>query len=221
MYTHETGKSHTACEEYHLPEHVQPHVDYITPGIKLFHPTPIRKRQADDEDGEGKNYKLPTLLKPLPASIGETKAKAKSGDLSACDEVAGPACIKALYNITVGTLAASGNQMGIFEDLNDHYSQADLNSFFEYAYPQIPQGTHPELRAVDGAIGPVSVSSAGAESDLDFQISYPIIHPQNSVLFQSNDQATEVSRKSDTNLLRHISGKDWRGPRRLTDICAL
>lgn len=33
--------------------------------------------------------------------------------------------------------------------------------------------------------------NAGAESDLDFQISYPIIWPQNSILFQSDDMNYE------------------------------
>ena len=32
----ETGRSHVACDEYHVPEHIQEHVDYITPGIKLL-----------------------------------------------------------------------------------------------------------------------------------------------------------------------------------------
>ena len=31
------------------------------------------------------------------------------------------------------------------------------------------------------------MSTAGGESDLDFQISYPIIYPQNSILFQTDD----------------------------------
>lgn len=97
----------------------------------------------------------------------------------------------AMYNITQGKHAAPGNKLGIFEDLNDHYSQADLNSFFASVYTQFPQGTHPELRGIDGAIGPVAVADAGPESDLDFQISYPIIHPQGSVLFQTDDQPTE------------------------------
>lgn len=35
-----------------------------------------------------------------------------------------------LYNITAPVLAASGNKLGIFEDLGDVYSQADLNSFW-------------------------------------------------------------------------------------------
>lgn len=55
----------------------------------------------------------------------------------------------------------------------------------------IPNGTHPILKAIDGAVAPKSVSAAGPESDLDFQISYPIIWPQNSVLFQTDDPVYE------------------------------
>lgn len=92
-----------------------------------------------------------------------------------------------MYNITQGTKAAKGNELGIFEDLGDVYSQGDLDSFFTRYYPRIPNGTHPILEAIDGAVAPVSVADAGLESDLDFQISYPIIWPQNSVLFQTDD----------------------------------
>lgn len=45
----------------------------------------------------------------------------------------------AFYNITTPTKAAPGNELGIFEDLNDKYSQTDLNLFFltlaPYAFP--------------------------------------------------------------------------------------
>lgn len=97
-----------------------------------------------------------------------------------------------MYSITNGTRAAPGNELGIFEDLGDHYSQQDLNTFFKAVYPQIPQGTHPTLKGIDGATGPVAVAEAGGESDLDFQISYPIIWPQNSVLFQTDDDVYEA-----------------------------
>lgn len=36
-----------------------------------------------------------------------------------------------MYNITAGTTAFAGNQLGIFEDLDDIYSQTDLNDFFK------------------------------------------------------------------------------------------
>jgi len=35
-----------------------------------------------------------------------------------------------LYNITDGTKATPGNELGIFEDLGDVYSQEDLDLFF-------------------------------------------------------------------------------------------
>ena len=104
-----------------------------------------------------------------PAQINQTA-------LEFCDMIATPACIAALYNITEGTKAAANNQLGIFEDLGDYYRQTDLNEFFLTLYPRIPQGTHPVLDLIDGAVAPTTnLSDAGPESDLDFQISYPII----------------------------------------------
>jgi len=99
----------------------------------------------------------------------------------------------ALYNITRGNKAAPNNHLGIFEDLGDVYSQTDLNDFFLALAPYIPQGTHPTLDAIDGAVAPTTVANAGPESDLDFQISYPIIWPQNSVLYQTDDPVYEAN----------------------------
>jgi len=41
-------------------------------------------------------------------------------------------------------------------------------------------------------VAPTSVTSAGPESDLDFQVSYPLIYPQNSILFQTDDPVYEA-----------------------------
>lgn len=62
---------------------------------------------------------------------------------------------------------------------------------FAYKYSNIPKGTAPTLDAIDGAVAPVAVSAAGAESNLDFQIAYPIIYPQKAVLFQTDDPVYE------------------------------
>lgn len=51
-------------------------------------------------------------------------------ELLVCDVAITQLCIKALYNVTAATKAAAGNQLGIFEDLGDVYSQTDLNLFF-------------------------------------------------------------------------------------------
>lgn len=51
--------------------------------------------------------------------------------------------------------------------------------------------TRPILDSVDGATAPSN--TAGPESNLDFQISYPIIYPQNSILFQTDDPVYEAN----------------------------
>jgi tripeptidyl-peptidase-1 len=60
-------------------------------------------------------------------------------------------------------------------------------------FRNIPQGTCPKLEAIDGAVAPTSVLNAGPESDLDFQVSYPLIYPQNSILFQTDDPVYEAN----------------------------
>ncbi|GIJ91954.1 tripeptidyl-peptidase sed1 [Aspergillus pseudoviridinutans] len=188
MYAHEgSGKSHIACREYHVPQSVQRHIDYITPGIKLLEVEGVKRARSTEKRSLG--IPLPPILEPLTLPLSELL-----GDNTLlCDLAVTPACISVMYNITKGTKATKGNELGIFEDLGDVYSQEDLDLFFSTFAQQIPQGTHPILKAVDGAQAPASVSNAGPESDLDFQISYPIIWPQNSILFQTDDSNYEAN----------------------------
>lgn len=104
--------------------------------------------------------------------------------LSQCDTIVTPPCIAAMYNITQGTKASPRNKFGVFEE-GDFYAAEDLVEFFALFAPNIPVTTMPKLEGIDGGFAPSAY--AGGESDLDFQISYPIIYPQNSVLFQTDD----------------------------------
>jgi len=45
--------------------------------------------------------------------------------------------------------------------------------------------TEPKLEGIDGGFAPGLYATG--ESDLDLQISYPIIYPQNSIIFQTDD----------------------------------
>lgn len=54
----------------------------------------------------------------------------------------------------------------------------------------IPSGTGPTIHGIDGGAIP-ALTAAGPESDLDFQVSYPLIYPQGTILFQSDDQFYE------------------------------
>ena len=183
-----TGKSNIGCDEYYVPKHVQPHVDYITPGLKLLTPSHSRSDRELQKRIFGVTTKDTHIIKPKTKSLPQSIQLILAAPLSAiCDIAAIPLCIKTLYNVTTSTKKAAGNQLGIFEDLGDVYSQTDLDDFFRFLAPRIPQGIHPILESIDGATAPAPVTMAGGESDLDFQISYPLIYPQNSILFQTDD----------------------------------
>lgn len=65
--------------------------------------------------------------------------------------------------------------------------------------PEIPNGTYPIDKLIDGAIGASqSIPDAGVESDLDFEASIPMIYPQKTVLFQTDDQYYEVNETGTT-----------------------
>ncbi|EED12678.1 alkaline serine protease AorO, putative [Talaromyces stipitatus ATCC 10500] len=191
IYTHaSSGRTHLGCEEYHIPKHLSEHIDYITPGVKTLEvrdarPAELKKRSF------GLQNPIPPLLKDLPETIETIIEQLFSSTL--CDSVITPDCIRTMYNITEGTTATKGNELGIFEDLGDYYAQKDLDLFFTTVYPKIPIGTSPTLKGIDGGSAPTTLTNAGPESDLDFQISYPIIWPQNAVLFQTDDANYEAN----------------------------
>ncbi|KAL4898153.1 peptidase S8/S53 domain-containing protein [Aspergillus ambiguus] len=183
LYSHSgTGRSHVACREYHVPESIKHHIDYITPGIKELEVRDVSRIEKRGVDRELFGV-LPPILRPLTLSLDLLLGNM----LELCDVAVTPECIKAMYNVSDTTKATKGNELGIFESLGDIYSQDDLDLFFATLAQEIPDGTHPTLRAIDGATAPTNVLSAGPESNLDFQISYPLIWPQNSVLFQTDD----------------------------------
>lgn len=110
-------------------------------------------------------------------------------DLATCDIAITPACIRALYQFEApnpNAKVSPNNSMGIFEE-GDFYSQEDLNLFFANFTSYIPAGTHPIPNFIDGAEAPVAVADAGGESDLDFELAYPIIYPQTLTLYQTDD----------------------------------
>jgi len=91
----------------------------------------------------------------------------------------------ALYSIPMGTTAQAGNEIGIFED-GDFYDQADLDLTFSIIAPYVPNGTHPTLDGIDGGTAPLS-DYVGVESLLDMSLIFPLIYPQQAILFQVDD----------------------------------
>jgi tripeptidyl-peptidase-1 len=118
-------------------------------------------------------------------------------DVSNCDKAITPACLAALYKFPPADKADPSNAMGLFEN-GDFYDQEDLDLFFRNFTPHIPQGTHPAPAPIDGAIVPVPLNQSGGESLLDFELAYPILWPQTTVLYQTDDinYSTELAPNS-------------------------
>ena len=126
-----------------------------------------------------------------PFKIGNRRPLASSAnpqtDVSNCDVVITPPCLSALYQIPEPANDTNpANSLGIFEE-GDFYAQSDLDLFFANFTPYIPQGTHPTLDSVDGGQAPTDTADAGGESDLDFELAYPIVYPTEIVLYQVDD----------------------------------
>lgn len=177
VYEHSrTGNTNIGCDEYHVPAHIKEHIDYVTPGLKLLAGGTAKdlSKRADSKK-EKRGFRTNGQSKFSPPIIGATldrNALPSLTSLASCDQFITPNCISAMYNITKATKANPNNKLGIFEE-GDFYAAEDLIEFFALFAPNIPPTTMPKLEGIDGGFAPGLV--AGGESDLDFQISYPII----------------------------------------------
>ncbi|KAH9885911.1 putative alkaline serine protease AorO [Xylariomycetidae sp. FL2044] len=207
----DTGVQDIGCDEYHVPRTVKQHIDYITPGIKLMgygstQAPASSLRRRDDRDTKKRDMpSYPRIIEPVEkkdlARVMSSRSRQQSdvpladvasGNLTlpgGCELYVTPDCIRSLYGIPKGTKKHPDNKMGIFQSLGQHYTQFDLDSFFWSFTDDIPNGTHPELYSVNGGEGPTtSLRNAGTESNLDFQMAYGLIWPQDTVLFQVDDE---------------------------------
>lgn len=206
LYEHRASGTHdVATRDYHVPRHLAQHIDYITPGVRLrADPKKVdaaRRAVAVDDDAEGLQKRTVSMIKA--AKVLPTLPPLNA---SSCGTYITNECLSAQYHIPPGNKATPGNELGIFETLNDHYSRKDLDTFFQNLYPRVPQGTYPEERLVDGAVGYAetpgdSTVEVGGESNLDFQAAWPIIWPQKTVLFQVDDQPVELA---ESNVLPYL-----------------
>ncbi|KAI1858042.1 uncharacterized protein JN550_012935 [Neoarthrinium moseri] len=216
IYEHsDSGVQSIACEEYHVPKHIQDHIDYITPGIRLMglgdlQESPKLKRSTNTGSGrEGPSrFALPV------ETVGRTGAKGPANEPyqlnGGCDRYMTPDCIRKLYQIPKGTKAHPENKIGIFQSLGQHYTQQDLDTFFWGFTDDIPNGTHPELRSVNGGIGPVDdVRDAGTEANLDFQMAYGLIWPQDAVLYQVDDEVYQYNQTTNNTPFRGFFNNLW------------
>ncbi|KAI1266121.1 peptidase S8/S53 domain-containing protein [Xylariaceae sp. FL1019] len=131
----------------------------------------------------------------LPDDINSGNLTLKQG----CDVYVTPDCLRQLYGIPKGTKKSPDNKMGIFQSLGQHYAQQDLDYFFYAFTDSIPNGTHPELLSVNGGEGPAqNIDAAGSEANLDFEMAYGLIWPQEPALFQVDDEWYQESQRTES-----------------------
>lgn len=154
-----------------MPEHLQRHIDYITPGVKL---TPVLKKHS-----KVKRASQLGLAKPnekAVSSLGDhhalsAKAMSLPPDLQGCGYNMTPTCIKAMYQIPDVTKSAQGNSLGLYEQ-GDYFAKSDLDLFYREYAPWVPQGTYPIPAMIDGAQYSVPADSSlnTGESDIDIDM---------------------------------------------------
>lgn len=184
------GTLKIGCDEYYLPAHVSPHIDFIKPGVKLSAPLKKRnlaKRSELKELRQG-HYR-PHIDPPrYPDWQMPPSAHGLDPDLRSCGVNITPACIKSLYQIPTAKFSSPENVMGLYETY-DSFSVGDIDLFFQNYAPNVPQGTVPDVISVDGATAPVSPSSIrnGGESDIDIDLSVSLIYPQRVTVYEVDD----------------------------------
>lgn len=194
--SNESGDDHFGVDEYSLPNELVDLVDYVRPAIAM---TKVNRRAAKSKapisiyENIGKltpeqASEVAAAVKALPYPDGSYDGKDLPPALKMCNQIITPACIAYLYKIPKATQSNVTNSMGIFETIGDVYSQEDLDLFFKSAAPWIPQGTGPNLDLINGATAPNPPETAGGESNLDFDMAYPIVYPQTTTLFQVDSQ---------------------------------
>lgn len=126
VYGHETGREHVgehyfgphsfanltnyvACDSYHLPEHVQPHVDFVTPTVH-FDAKITKRSVSGSTDGIGRSIGQPGSG-AHPKTTGQIQTLLN--ELTACDTQITPICLRALYGLVYEPIAASKNSYGI------------------------------------------------------------------------------------------------------------
>lgn len=196
---HTDGTVKIGCDHYSLPEHIAPYVDYITPGVALSPPLAKRTFERDAigdwvhkpfaTDSELESKKKPVADDPTYSD------KSLPKHLRHCGSKITPDCIRALYDIPKATLSDAANALGVFEYV-DVYAQGSLDSFFAKYSPNVPNGTHPELASIGrGKISkaPVALGYDDGESDIDLQMAYSLIYPQQITLYQTAPTPYNVS----------------------------
>ena len=105
----ELGSFRSACESYHLPENLVPHIDFVTPTVHFD--AKLSKRSGDGQP-------LRTVGQPGSGNGPKTNGElivdwSGIGQLFTCDKYITPFCLRTLYGLFYSPIAANKNSYGI------------------------------------------------------------------------------------------------------------
>ncbi|KAL8935586.1 MAG: hypothetical protein Q9216_005353 [Gyalolechia sp. 2 TL-2023] len=207
LYKHSTGKPHVSCSSYHVPEHVAPHVDFITPTVHFDAKIPqavvkdVEKRAPSTTAAAGHPVETAAALGigaptsgSLPKKGAQINIKSIIDELKNCNRFITPNCLRALYLFPPGFTANPQNSYGIVEYTPQAYLQGDLDLFFANFSKNQVQRT-PILASIDGGIPQTEQQGFqfNGESDLDLEYAMTLINPQKTTLYQVGDQVQGAS----------------------------
>ncbi|KAF8435043.1 peptidase S8/S53 domain-containing protein [Boletus edulis BED1] len=199
VYTHLSGKVHVASEVYYLPEHVQPHVDFITPSVHFD--AKLTRRSSSESASSARGIgRLGFVSDPETAS-----AVSWIHGLEHCDSSITPICLRTLYDIFYDPVATDKNSFGIVEYTPNTYVQSDLQMFARNFSTDLI-GKEPYLVSIDGGYAPTTNETIklNIESDLDLQYGMSVVTGNQTVtLYQVGDA---VEGASVNNFLDAIDG---------------
>ncbi len=88
VWQHSSGAHDVSCEEYHIPSHVQKHVDYVTPGIRL------REKRAEQVNMK-RNVQDQLKMKPLRVQLPQFP----SPNATTCDQFVTAECTRGMHTL--------------------------------------------------------------------------------------------------------------------------
>jgi tripeptidyl-peptidase-1 len=191
LYKHEvTGMGHVACSAYHVPQHVQPHIDFITPTVHFD--AQVALPSIPESDLKARNQEAAGIepwKAPCPPKIAP-RPKPILNDVADCSNNITPDCLRALYGIPAippWTKMHPNNTYGIVQYTPQSYLGSDLDMFFSnYSKDQVQ--TRPIFNSVDGGdISDTPDLDQNIESDLDLQYAMALVNPLNVSLYQVGD----------------------------------
>jgi len=181
VYRHETGAEHVACNEYHLPEDVTKHIDFVMPTV---HFNAILSKRGPSGIGN-------QVGQPDSGNVPKTKGPIPAGQINVanCDQFITPDCLRGLYEIKFTPQAAALNSLGIVEYTPQAFLQSDLNKFFTSYAPGLV-GSSPVQVSIDGGVAQTQNQGFqyNGESDLDLQYAMALVtQGQPVTLYQVGD----------------------------------